>query len=142
MGFDLRGPEGIQVKRTVGQVVGETQGRFFMGPFAGGFPVPFQSRDGCLVFYDSNGWEVGAVHADVEEGRGLPLPAPGIPHPLLRGAGVAPINRGTGMFEGVSGLVVVNGLFSLFPRTVFIVYVLRISDATQTVRQAIREAWK
>jgi hypothetical protein len=91
-------------------------------------PVPFGTRN-TYTFTAPGGGTLGTVDAQVEVGQSFGLAFASLPGQKgLRFAGVGPILRGTGIFEGVQGTVAVSSAIGLAPHALSLVNVLRIID--------------
>ena len=92
-------------------------------------PIPFADQEGFYV-YDSEGAGIGQFGADVIEGGTIFAPVEGIPREVgsnLAG-GFAPVNYGTGFFQGVEGIVTNVGTGSIRPNLIELVYVVAFDD--------------
>jgi hypothetical protein len=137
--FEAREPEGLSSETTVGPVVGSLAGRLYFQPFGAptGAPIPFQTRGGVFRFAKEGGAEIGTVRGDVVEGRAFPTELPGAPMPVFRFGGFGPLLGGTGALAGASGMLALNAVVSVFPRTLSNLYVLRIVDRERRLRAAL-----
>jgi hypothetical protein len=104
-------------------------------------PVPFQTCCGEFRFFNQKGETFATIASDLVEGRGFATPLPGVPLPVYRLVGFGPVLRGTGSFEGVSGMLSLNGAVSVFPRTLSNLYIFRFNDPDGKFRAAIRKSW-
>lgn len=98
-------------------------------------PAPFYTRDSSFQVLDPDGREVGRFSANIVSGRGYPTTFEGVPMPILRGAALAPIHDGEGIFRGARGLVTVANWISIYPRQVsgfFVIRLLRMSPGAET----------
>jgi hypothetical protein len=139
--FDIGTPAGLRSRSEEGPVVARLQATTLFDPTSPLNPIPFQTRDGLLKFYDCDGYEIGTLRANLVEGRAFPTPVQGAPMPVFRVGGFGPFIAGTGQFQGVIGMLSLNGVISVFPRTLSMLYVLRISDPDGRFRAACRDAW-
>lgn len=144
LGFDL-GPGGrrLQARTRTGPVVGRLATRLDFNPLdpttpgTSLSPIPYRTREGILSFLDGAGRELGTLKADVVEGRGFRTELEGAPMPVFRLVGFGPLLEGTGCFQGVRGMLSMNGVVSVFPRTLSNLYVLRIEDPEGRYRTAV-----
>ena len=90
--------------------------------------VPAQTTGSVFSFHDLQGRSLGSVSANMIEGRAFRTFLPGAPYPVFRMGGFGPLQRGTGAFAGISGMMSVNGVVSAFPPTLSNLYVLRLDD--------------
>jgi len=93
---------------------------------------PIQTTDGVFTFHDADGREVGTVRANMVEGRAFRTPLPGAPNPVFRFGGFGPVLGGTGAFAGAAGMLSMNSIVSVVPRTLSNLYVLRLVDQRGT----------
>ena len=123
-------------------VAGTADGRLFFDPFSApqGTPVPFQTRQGVFSLHDRHGCSLGSLHADVVEGRGFATELPGAPMPVFRFGGFGPLGGGSGLFAGVEGMMTLNAIISVFPRTLSNLYVFRLVDSAGGLRRALGES--
>ena len=96
--------------------------------------LPVQTTGGVFQFHDHTGRSIGAVYANMVEGRAFRTYLPGAPMPVYRIGGFGPIKGGTGEFAGASGMMSVNSVLSVFPRTFSNLYVLRLEDPDGKLR--------
>jgi hypothetical protein len=89
---------------------------------------PIQTTEGEFTFHDVGGQEVGTIRANMVEGRAFRSILPGAPMPVFRFGGFGPILGGTGAFGGTTGMMSMNSVISVFPRTLSNLYVLRLVD--------------
>lgn len=141
IGFDVGAAAGLRCARRQGPVVGRLATTTHFDPFSAASPGPLRTSDGVFTFHDPRGQEVGTLRANLAEGRVFPTPVPGLPSPLLRIGGFGPFLGGTGPFAGVEGMLSMSSVISLFPRTLSMLYVLRVIDPERRFRAAAREAW-
>jgi hypothetical protein len=139
--FDADTPEGIRYCRSVGPIVGRLDTTTRFDPFSREFPIPLRTQGGVLTLTDQRGRTMGTLQADIVEGRVFPTSVPGAPAPLFRIGGFGPFLGGTGPFRELIGMLSMNSVISLFPRTLSMLYVLRISDPDGRFRAACRDAW-
>lgn len=126
---------------TIGPAVAEGNFRIHFDPLQPVVPYPFQTSDGSWTFHDLGGREIGAIHANITDGRAFPLRLPGAPLTVFRVGGLAPILAGSGIFQGVVGLITINTWLSLFPRALNTVMTLRFWDPGGRRRAALEKAW-
>jgi hypothetical protein len=139
--FDMATPSGLRGRTEEGPVVGRLQATTLFDPTSPLNPIPFQTRNGLLTFYDRGGDEIGTLRANLVEGRAFLTPIQGAPMPVFRVGGFGPFIEGTGQFAGAIGMLSLNAVISVFPRTLSMLYVLRISDPDGRFRAASRAAW-
>src|SRR5260370_39308242 len=65
-------------------------------------PVPFTTSNAGFTFFDRRRKTVGALNADIIEGRGFAAGLPGAAQPVLRMGGFGPVLDVTGRCGGVS----------------------------------------
>lgn len=122
--------------KSAGPKVGMYRANFWIGPIHRDELVPFQSVGGHYDLIGPGGRPLGSLDADVLEGRSWYFQLPGLDAPSYRFAGIGPVHRGTGIFEGVQGFVTMVGVLSVFPRTMVIYYIIRLADPTGRIREA------
>src|SRR5262249_30351799 len=102
---------------------------------------PIQTTDGVFSFFDRNGHSFGTVQANMVEGRAMRTELSGAPMPVFRFGGFGPIIGGTGQFTGADGMMSMNSVVSVFPRTLSNLYVLRFYDPAGRLRASVNHAW-
>ncbi len=136
--FDVLPAAGPRSQVLVGKVVGRGRSTLHLplgggagaaGCSGSGSPIPVQTSDGEFELFDEQlGLCFGSVEADLVEGRGFPTAVPDAAGPLYRIGGFGPIRGGTGEFAGASGILSLNSVLSLSPRTFSNLYVFRFHD--------------
>jgi hypothetical protein len=139
--FDLATPAGLRSQTAEGPIVGRLEATTVFDPMSQLRPIPFQTRDGVLTFFDRGGEQIGTLRANLIEGRAFPTAIDGAPMPVFRVGGFGPFIEGTGQFRGAIGMLSLNSVISVFPRTLSMLYVLRISDPDGRFRAASQAAW-
>jgi hypothetical protein len=90
-------------------------------------PVPFTTYEE-YTFTDERGRTVGTVHTGIVDGISFGLHFPSLPNqPGVRFAGYGPIRSGTGLFEGVEGMLTVNSLIGISPHALSLIHVLHFT---------------
>lgn len=135
--YTVEGPDGIRTVTTLGDGVGHMDAMAHFDPFTGSPPHPFTTTDGVFTFHTADGRPLGTLDANMQEGRALPTHFPGAPLPVYRVGGIAPVTRGTGIFENVVGLFTVDSFISLVPNVISGIFVLHISDPSGRLRSAL-----
>ena len=121
--------QGVKSEVRVGRTVGRARATLHFPVSESTVPVPAQTSGGEIELFDeSAGLYFGTLRADLVEGRGLPTTLPDAPMPIYRVGGFGPILGGTGEFAGAGGMLSMNALLSLYPRTSSALYVLRFFD--------------
>lgn len=134
---------GVRTQTRVGQIVGKLATVLSFDPLNPAHtgsvesPIPVTTRNGIFTFFGAGGGTVGTVAADLVEGRAFTSTLPGAPGPIFRFVGFGPILRGSGAFDGASGMLSLNGAVSVFPRTLSNLYVLRFVDLSGRYRAAL-----
>lgn len=128
--FTARGYKGLRSEVSVGQIVGDLNATIITNilapPGTADAPAAF-TTDELYTFFDPNGQTVGTIKTGVVEGDSFNLVFPAAPgQPGLRFAGYGPILSGTGVFEGVSGMLTVNSFIGISPHVLWLMHVLRI----------------
>ena len=88
----------------------------------------------------SRNYSLGLVASDMIEGRSFRTRLEDMLLPVFRFAGFGPIQGGTGEFAGVSGIMTMNSVISVQPRTLSNLYVLRLDDPDGRFRAAAQSA--
>lgn len=139
-----RGRGGPRSVMSVGPVIGSMTARILfnlLNPGAPGTalsPIPFQSYNE-YTFSDRDGRSIGTIVADGGEGRTFNLQLSGAPgQQALRFGGFGPIVKGTGLFEGIEGLMVDNSVVGVAPHALSTLYILRVNDPDGKYRGAFR----
>lgn len=131
--FTTRGGGGVHAETTVGPVVCKMDATVYFNLLApsgtAAAPVPF-STDEIYRFVDGRGREVATLTAGVVEGISFDLKFPAAPGQKgVRFAGFGPITGGTGVLEGVQGILTVNSLIGIAPHALTLMHTLHIADA-------------
>ncbi len=132
--FDVGTSKGIRSRILEGPIVGSLSFTLAINSQDPNIPLPYQTADGTFTFCDRHGKEIGTLRANVAEGRAFPSGLEGVPPPVLRVVGFGPFLGGSGQFEGVSGMLSLNGIISITAKTPSIMYVLRVADAEKRFR--------
>jgi predicted ester cyclase len=143
LGFDLGRRTGLRTSIMTGPIVGTLSGTLSFNPFgaAPASPVPFQTQNGVFSFFDRDGKTVGTLMANIIEGRAFPAALHGAPMPVFRFGGFGPFIQGTGPFDRTIGLMSLNAVISVFPRTLSNLYILRCYDPERKLHDTLRSAW-
>jgi hypothetical protein len=104
-------------------------------------PIPYQTCRGEFSFFNQKGEVFATIASNIVEGRAFSTALPGAPLPVFRMVGFGPLLQSTGSFAGVTGMLSMNGVVSVFPRTLSNLYVFRFNDPDGTFRAAIRKGW-
>src|SRR5262249_3932857 len=96
-------------------------------------PIPWRTENTTFEFFDHRGTRLGALVADVTEGRAFATPLPGAPGPVFQLGGFGPIVSGTGQLAGAEGTMAVNSLRSVTPAALSDLYLFRICDPDRKV---------
>ncbi len=127
-------PGGVKSQTTIGPVVGRMTSKIlfnFLNPGAPGTaaaPIPFQA-DNEFAFVDRNGQTIGSFVTSGGEGRTFNMKLRGAPdQSALRFGGFGVISQGTGVFQGVRGLMTDNSVVGVAPHALSTLYTFRLSD--------------
>ncbi len=130
--YSTKGYLGLRSNLSLGELVGKINATIFTNvaapPGTALRPAPFTTEN-VYTYFDSDGAVVGTVSANVQLGESFDLKfaeAPG--QPGLRFGGIGPIIGGTGIFEGVQGLLCVNSAIGREPHALSLLNTLRIID--------------
>jgi hypothetical protein len=132
--FDMNTPAGLRSATEVGPVVGKVSAILYFNFLDPAGVIPIQTTNGVFTFFDEQGTSLGTVLANMVEGRAMRTQMPGVPMPLFRFAGFGPVLSGTGLFNGVEGMLSMNSAISVFPRTLSNLYVFRFYDPQGKLR--------
>lgn len=139
--FDVGTSSDIRSRTRVGPIVGRLSTTLSFNPQDPNPVTTYRTSDGVFTFFDREGHTVGTLNADVVEGRAFRTELAGAPMPVFRFGGFGPFIGGTGPFTGAVGMLSMNAVISVFPRTLSNLYVMRISDPDRKFRNAVRDAW-
>ena len=129
---------------------GRPRGRADAGSFAGAVSArlsfdplslcsisPIQTRRGVFALHDSAGRSLGSIYSDMTEGRSFRTGLAEMLLPVFRFGGFGPILGGSGEFAGARGIMTMNSVVSVQPRTLSNLYVLRLEDPDGRYRAAL-----
>lgn len=141
--LDVKGGGGIRTSTATGPIVGKLDGTLVFNPLGPptAAPVPFQTQNGIFNFFDRNGESIGTLKANIVEGRAFATQLAGAPMPVFRFGGFGPLIEGTGQFRDAVGMMSLNAVVSVFPRTLSNLYLLRISDPNGKFRARANKVW-
>ena len=139
--FDVGTSRDIRSRTKVGPIVGKLSTTLSFNPLDRNQVTPYKTTGGVFTFVDQRGYAVGTLNANIVEGRAFRTELAGAPMPVFRFGGFGPFVAGTGPFANTIGMLTMNAVISIFPRTLSNLYVMRISDPEGTFRAAVREAW-
>lgn len=122
-----------QVK--VGAIVGRARCPLRL-PLHHSTPIPAQSSDTTFELFDGSpqGERFGSLSATLVEGRGFPTRLGDFAQPFYRVGAFGPLGQGSGEFAGLGGMVSMNSLISLYPRTFNNLYIIRFDDPEGRLR--------
>jgi len=131
---DVSAPAGLRSVVDQGPVIGTVAATLWFN-FLDPRPVfPIQTTDGVFTFFDPDGAPLGTVLSNMVEGRAFRTNLPGAPMPVFRFGGLGPLLGGSGEFANAAGMMTMNSVISVFPRTLSNLYMLRIEDPTGRLR--------
>lgn len=137
-GFTSRGGRlrtGMQVGPVIAHMTAEVFFNLLAPPGTAAAPVPFTTRE-LYTFLDGKGQTVGTIRTGVVDGVSFDLKFPQAPKQKgVRFAGFGPIEGGTGVFEGVQGMLTVNSLIGIAPHALSLLHVLYLIDPQQRFRK-------
>lgn len=116
----------------LGPLVGKLSAEIEFNPNAPGGtrfnPIPFTTVD-TLTFPDHSECPLGSFVANLVDGRVFNLEIPKASgQKAIRFGGTGPLQNGTGVFEGIQGLMTDNSVVMFTPHVSASIYVLRIHD--------------
>lgn len=128
----IQGRSGIKSKLTLGEVVGSLRAVIYFNllapPGTAYIPAPFTTNE-LYEFFDDEGKTVGTIKADVVEGESFGVRLAEAPRqPAIRFAGYGAIQEGTGVFEGIQGMLSVNSAIGISPHALSLMHIFRIID--------------
>jgi hypothetical protein len=135
--FDVNTSKGIRSKTLAGPIVGVVTAKLHFNPLDPRPVCPIQTTDGVFTFLDRNNQVIGTVTSNMIEGRAFRTELTGAPMPVFRFGGFGPILGGTGQFENAIGMMSMNSIISVFPRTLSNLYVLRLQDPYGKLKAAM-----
>jgi hypothetical protein len=126
---DRKGPRSVT---SLGPLVGKLSADIVFDPTAPGGtlldPIPFTTAD-HLSFPGCPGEPIGGFLADLVDGRVFNLEIPkGSGQKAIRFGGTGQVREGTGVFEGIEGLMTDNSVVMFMPHVSASVYMLRLHD--------------
>jgi hypothetical protein len=140
--FDVNGASGPRSRTREGPIVGEVSATLHFNPLSPTAVSPIQTTKGVFTFFGRGGRPIGTVSANMVEGRAMKTELKGAPMPVFRFAGFGPILGGTGFFDGADGMMSMNSVVSVFPRTLSNLYIFRFYDPTGKYRAHMSHAGK
>ena len=133
LGFSSQGRR-VRSTKSVGLVIGSMTSSVTLNilqpgaPGTGVSPIPFGAYNEYF-FQDRAGRRVGSFAADGSEGRTFNMTLSGAPgQQALRFGAFGSIERGTGQFEGMRGLMTDNSAAGVAPHALSTLYVVRLVD--------------
>jgi len=139
--FHVGASRDIRRRTRVGPIVGRLSTTLSFNPQDPNRVTPYRTTDGIFTFFDRRENTIGTLDANVVEGRAFRTELAGAPMPVFRFGGFGPFIGGTGPFTGALGMLSMNAVTSVFPRTLSNLYVMRVSDPDGKFRVAVRDAW-
>lgn len=130
----------LRSRATRRDLAGSVRARLDFDPLSLDPITPIQTRCGIFEFHDQAGQSLGLVASDMIEGRSFRTRLEGMLLPVFRFAGFGPIQGGTGEFAGASGIMTMNSVISVQPRTLSNLYVLRLDDPDGRFRATVQSA--
>jgi len=109
-------------------LAGSVGARLDFNPLSLAAVTPIQTTCGIFEFHDRAGRSLGTLLSDMIEGRSFRTGLQGMLLPVFRFGGFGPIQGGTGEFAGARGIMMMNSVISVQPRTLSNLYVLRLDD--------------
>lgn len=128
LGFGVAPTGQLQSRTRAGALVGTVSAVLDFNPLDPRPVAPIQTRDGVFTFHDQAGRSLGTLAADMIEGRSFRTRLEGMLLPVFRFGGFGPIRGGTGDFAGARGIMTMNSVISVQPRTLANSYILRLDD--------------
>ena len=121
-------------------LAGSVSARLDFDPLSLDPVTPIQTRCGVFDFQDGAGRSIGSLAGNMIEGYSFRTRLEGMLLPVFRFAGFGPILGGTGEFADARGIMTMNSVISVQPRTLSNLYVLRLDDPDGRFRAAAQGA--
>jgi hypothetical protein len=135
------GPAGRLRSRAVRyELAGTVGARLDFDPLSLQPITPIQTHCGIFTFHDRAGRSLGTLASDMIEGRSFRTRLQDMLLPVFRFGGFGPIQGGTGEFAGARGIMSMNSVISVQPRTLSNLYILRLDDPDGRYRAAAQNA--
>jgi hypothetical protein len=128
LGFTVDPAGRLHSHADAGALVGTVSAVLDFNPLNPSPVAPVRTRNGVFTFHDRTGRSLGTVAADMIEGRSFRTRLEGMLLPVFRFGGFGPIRGGTGDFAAARGVMTMNSVISVQPRTLANSYVLRLDD--------------
>jgi hypothetical protein len=136
------GPAGrLRCRTREGALAGAVRAVLDFNPLALSPITPIQTHNGVFEFHDRAGRLLGSLTSNMIEGRSLRTRLAGVLLPVFRFAGFGPITGGAGGFAGARGIMTMNSIVSVQPRTLSNLYVMRLDDPDGRFRVAAERAF-
>ncbi len=113
---------------SAGAVAGSVAAKLNFNPLSISPVSPISTDHGVFEFTHPTGGALGTLHADMREGRSMRTALPGEILPAFRFGGFGAITGGSGYFAGASGIMTMNSVVSVQPRTLSNLYLLGLDD--------------
>ncbi len=94
-------------------------------------PLPWQTHGTEIAFLGDDGYSIGSISPNIEEGYGFAIALDGFPGPALNLVGYGAFRTGTGAFEGARGIMTVNSAITPFPPKLANLYTFQFIDRVQ-----------
>ena len=124
---------GLKALATTGAIAGSVSAELNFDPLALAPNTPITTQNGVFEFHDRLGNRLGCVYADMTAGRSFRTSLEGVLLPVFRFGGFGPLRGGTGAFAGARGIMLLNAVISVQPRTLSNLYLFRFAHPTGPV---------
>jgi len=141
LGCTVDGAGCLQSHSSTGPLAGTVAARLSFDPITLCAVSGVQTREGIFTFHDRAGRQTGTLAADMVDGRAFRTFLDGRLLPFFRFGGSGPISGSTGIFAGACGIMMLNAVISVQPRTLSNLYVFRLEDPQGRYRSQAQEAW-
>lgn len=138
IGYGVNLPDGIGSRTEEGPIVGSVSATLHFNPLDPRPVSPIQTTNGVFTFFDQDKKVIGTIKSNIVEGRAFRTELEGAPMPVFRMGGFGPIIEGAGQLSGADGLMSMNSVVSVFPRTLSNLYVLRLYDPEGKFHKVLR----
>lgn len=130
----------LRSRATRRDLAGSVSARLDFDPLSLEPVTQIRTRCGIFEFHDRAGRSLGTVVSDMIDGQSFRTRLEDMLLPVFRFGGFGPIQGGTGEFAGARGIMSMNSVISVQPRTLSNLYILRLDDPDGRYRAAARNA--
>jgi hypothetical protein len=139
--FDVGLGSGLRGRAREGPYAGALRAELDFNPLDPRPVTPIQTRKGVFELRDQAGRRLGSLASNMIEGRSFRTRLTDMLLPVFRFAGFGPVTGGTGGFAGARGIMTMNSIISVQPRTLSNLYILRLDDPNGRFRATAQGAF-